>query len=344
MAWFVCFRPCWRIGRSKVAASPPLLSVVIPCYNGELWLSRAIDSILTQQCDWVEVVVVNDGSTDGTGEIMAGYGSRIVPVQQANSGVARARRTGVRSARGEYVKFLDADDVIPTGALSALSAFIHQFPGEALLGRAQEITEDGEIAGNRMYVIGYTPEHLSLLKNEYLLTQATHSSLWTIPRSLFETKAIFCESPPMLGEEYDFCIRLIESGIPIRYIDQVVSFIRGHAGVGRLSSTRDETRHLRQARQLQTVATFITERLPGHEPCAILRLAELAWSQGRHCLRMQMKLAAAEYFRIAREINPEVEPVGSRTYRVLSLAYGPERSERILECAKKLNAVRKRWR
>ncbi|MDQ3280427.1 MAG: glycosyltransferase [Acidobacteriota bacterium] len=89
----------------------PLVSVVIPVYNGERFVAQAIDSVLAQTMTNHEVVVVNDGSTDGTAGLLASYGDRIRVHHQKNGGVASARNAGVRAARSGFIAFLDADDV-----------------------------------------------------------------------------------------------------------------------------------------------------------------------------------------------------------------------------------------
>jgi glycosyltransferase involved in cell wall biosynthesis len=94
-----------------MTAAKPSVSVIIPVFNGARTIARAIDSALAQRFDGiVEVIVVNDGSTDATAEILRGYGARISVIDQSNSGPARARNIGVENSRGEYIAFLDADD------------------------------------------------------------------------------------------------------------------------------------------------------------------------------------------------------------------------------------------
>lgn len=88
----------------------PLVSVVIPVYNGQRHLRQALDSVFAQTYPSLEVIAVNDGSTDGSAEILAGYGDRLVVIDQANAGVGAARNAGIAGARGELVAFLDQDD------------------------------------------------------------------------------------------------------------------------------------------------------------------------------------------------------------------------------------------
>src|SRR5512135_2377456 len=87
------------------------VSAVIPTFNRLGYIRRAIDSVLAQTVPVDEVLVVDDGSTDGTAEALAAeYGAGVRIVKQANTGVSGARRRGVREARGEWIAFLDSDD------------------------------------------------------------------------------------------------------------------------------------------------------------------------------------------------------------------------------------------
>ena len=90
---------------------PRLCSVIIPAYNVEGYVSEAIESALAQTYPYIEVVVVNDGSTDGTEKMIEPYLDRIVYVKQDNQGLAATRNVAVRVASGEYIALLDADDV-----------------------------------------------------------------------------------------------------------------------------------------------------------------------------------------------------------------------------------------
>ncbi|HTW89820.1 MAG TPA: glycosyltransferase [Candidatus Binataceae bacterium] len=87
------------------------VSVVTPVYNGARTLKRALDSALAQEFDDFEVIVVNDGSTDSTASILAGYGDRIRVIDQPRGGCSAASNTGCRAARGEFVAWIDADDI-----------------------------------------------------------------------------------------------------------------------------------------------------------------------------------------------------------------------------------------
>lgn len=87
------------------------ISVIIPVYNGEKYIKQAIDSILAQTYKPLEVVIIDDGSEDDTRQAVSDYGNDIVYFYQENRGIAAARNRGISESRGEYICFLDSDDI-----------------------------------------------------------------------------------------------------------------------------------------------------------------------------------------------------------------------------------------
>ena len=88
-----------------------LVSIVMPAFNAEKTIVRAIDSVLKQTYPNIELLIINDGSTDNTSEIVSKYrDSRVALINQGNKGLSGARNTGLENIKGEYVTFLDSDD------------------------------------------------------------------------------------------------------------------------------------------------------------------------------------------------------------------------------------------
>jgi glycosyltransferase involved in cell wall biosynthesis len=147
---------------------PPRVSVIIPTHNRRDLLRAAVDSALAQTYPDVEVIVVDDGSTDDTTTAMAQYAGRVVYLRQTNQGVAAARNTGIWAATGEYLTFLDDDDLIHPDKLALHIPFLEAERDFGLSYSAwQQISEDGtrilgEVRPNRQGQLGGGPRaHLA---------------------------------------------------------------------------------------------------------------------------------------------------------------------------------------
>jgi glycosyltransferase involved in cell wall biosynthesis len=114
---------------SGVSVSPPgLISVVIPAYNAQHSLRATLDSVLAQTWTNTEIIVVDDGSTDHTADLLASYGDRVRAIRQPNGGLASARRTGVAAARGELIALMDADDLCRPERLAVQARVLQRWP------------------------------------------------------------------------------------------------------------------------------------------------------------------------------------------------------------------------
>jgi len=121
-------------------ASPntPAVSVIIPTYNRSARVADAVRSVLHQTFEDWELIVVDDGSTDGTARILDGWDTRMRVVSQSRSGVSSARNRGVEESRGDLIAFLDSDDRWLSRKLEVQTAFFHRFPG-AIICQTEEI-------------------------------------------------------------------------------------------------------------------------------------------------------------------------------------------------------------
>ncbi len=126
----------------------PLVSVIIPVFNGEETICRAVDSVLAQSYRELEVIVVDDGSTDSTNKLLRQYGSKIRLAEREKSSLASARNHGIRLARGEYLAFLDADDSWVQEKLAIQVAILRKHPSVGLtFGNLEVVNKQGEKLG-----------------------------------------------------------------------------------------------------------------------------------------------------------------------------------------------------
>jgi glycosyltransferase involved in cell wall biosynthesis len=125
-----------------------LVSVIIPAYNAAGWVNRAIDSALAQTYTRREILVVNDGSTDTTADVLAEYGDAIQVLTQPNGGLSSARNRGIQEARGEFLAFLDADDYWLPEKLDRQVACLQQEWNVGFCStRTQVVSPEGEPLG-----------------------------------------------------------------------------------------------------------------------------------------------------------------------------------------------------
>lgn len=113
--------------------SQPLVSIVIPAYNCAATIGETVDSCLSQSYPNLEVIVVNDGSTDSTAAVLRAYGSRVRVLDKANGGLASARNAGHQIASGEYIAWLDADDIAHPDRIALQVAILQHSPTTVLV-------------------------------------------------------------------------------------------------------------------------------------------------------------------------------------------------------------------
>lgn len=137
-----------------------LVSVIIPNYNHAHFLGEAIQSVLGQSYHDFEIIVVDDGSTDNTREVVAKFGSQVRYIWQENQGLSAARNTGIRAARGEIIGLLDADDLYEPDFLSTLVPLLYNDPEADAVYCASQFVDETNRALPQQTRMAVTPERL----------------------------------------------------------------------------------------------------------------------------------------------------------------------------------------
>lgn len=199
------------------------VSVVIPNYNHAAFLGGAVESALGQTHADVEVIVVDDGSTDGSAEVIAAFGHRVQSVFKENGGPASARNEGLRRATGRFLIFLDSDDALLPSAVRDLLDCFERFPDAGLVFGNVIVDE----ADRRRRLVETAPPcgyvYNRLLESNFVLTSAT-----MLRRAAIDSAGWFDTDPGLfIVEDYDMWKRIARAH-PIYYTDTPVVVRREH--------------------------------------------------------------------------------------------------------------------
>lgn len=203
----------------------PLVSVVIPAFNAERYVSVAIRSVLAQSYSPVECVVVDDGSTDATRAVIRGFGDRVHTVHSENRGVASARNLGARSSKGSFLAFLDADDVWLPRKLERQMEVMLRMPDLGLVYTSLHIVDEhGRYIGRVD-----APPPWKALANTLLLEPpaASPASTGLLRRQTFEEVGGFSAGLSTSADCDFFC--KIASRHPVARLDAPMALYRHHA-------------------------------------------------------------------------------------------------------------------
>ena len=180
----------------------PTVSVIIPTYNHARLLEKALASVFAQTFKEYEVIVVNDGSTDDTAQVVAKFGTRVKYIEQANRGVSSARNRGIRESRGRYIAFLDPDD---TWFPDKLEKQITLLEARTELGfvyaSARAVDEDGNFLGNK-------PDRVHSNTLEELLRRNFIPTLTVVVRREFLEGVGYFDEELSGPEDYHLWLRL----------------------------------------------------------------------------------------------------------------------------------------
>lgn len=181
----------------------PLISVIIPTYNRAWSLAGAVESVLGQGHPAVELIVVDDGSTDETPALLARYGAALTVVTLENGGVSRARNRGIAASRGAFIAFLDSDDRWLAGKLDEQVAFFNANP-EAQICQTEELWIRN---GTRVNPCKHHTKPSGDIFEASLHLCLVSPSAVMMRRSLFDAVGFFDETLPAC-EDYDLWLRI----------------------------------------------------------------------------------------------------------------------------------------
>lgn len=200
--------------------SDALISVIIPCYNHAAYLARAIESVLAQLYKNVEIIVVDDGSTDDTKQVTGRF-PEVKYVYQQNQGLSAARNTGIDSSLGKYLLFLDADDWLTSDALKKNFDVISTHPEVAFVsGGHIKISDNGNVLEEVREIVN-EDHYKHFLQGNYVGMHATVLyARWVFDEFRFDTTLRACE-------DYDLYLK-ISRKYAVMHHNDVIAYYRIH--------------------------------------------------------------------------------------------------------------------
>jgi glycosyltransferase involved in cell wall biosynthesis len=225
-------------GSAKSAAKMPevlpRVSILIPCHNGKDYVGRAIESCLVLDYPDVEIIVIDDGSADGSATLVERY-EGVLCIRQANQGVSAARNNGIAAATGDFIVFLDHDDELTRDALRIGVALLQEKPEISFtFGLRQTVSADGHILSDQL-----KPD-----VREGMLTYAgAFHAGFPVPPSLalFRSEAVRqvggFDTRMQIGEDYDFFLRVLRTAPAWRHNTIVTRYRRHGSNVSQQKAT-----------------------------------------------------------------------------------------------------------
>lgn len=201
----------------SISRKTPLVTAIIPVYNGERFTERTLQHVVSQNYPALEIIVVDDGSTDATGDIVNRMDMDVRYFRQDNQGPASARNRGLKDASGEYIFFLDVDDYWPENNIRLLVEQIHADDHlDVVRGYAQLVFEDPKTGD---VTFGGNPKE----------SFADYIGAAVYRKTVFANVGLF--DPTLLfGEDSDWFVRARECQIPMKRIEDTTLYVRRHGG------------------------------------------------------------------------------------------------------------------
>ncbi|MCB8984693.1 MAG: glycosyltransferase [Ardenticatenaceae bacterium] len=310
------------------------VSVIIPCYNAARWIGEAVHSCLTQTYQPVEIIVVDDGSTDESLEILQGFDQKIRLEIGPRRGGNHARNLGFALSRGEYIQFLDADDFLLSEKIAYQVAFLEEMGADVVYGDWRH--------QNEMLEGTPTLGPIQFPGDQEDIIAALLSGWWTANLSiLFRRSAVIAaggwDETLQVGQDRDFFLSVALTGADIRYQPGCYSIYRRYGDV--------------------TVSTSSRQRwLDNHEK--ILQKAERLLKDSGQWTPYYRQALAHSYFHVARnyydrdktkqqhlyqkvvQLDPHYSPQESRLYNTAYRLMGFQHAEKLAGALRQIRKQR----
>jgi glycosyltransferase involved in cell wall biosynthesis/ADP-heptose:LPS heptosyltransferase/predicted SAM-dependent methyltransferase/predicted O-methyltransferase YrrM len=209
----------WQTEQPQIPETKPLVSVIMPVYNGADYIGQAIESVLTQDYSSFEIIVIDDGSTDNTREIVQGYhDGRVRCLHQQNKGVSHARNFGIRNAKGQFIMPLDADDMMAPAFISKHLAEFEKHPEADLVYSDVLLIDEAGHPITAMKMPEYQ-DRRHMIRDLFRAGHPVVPFRLGIRRSVFD-KIGFYDETLLVGEDYDMIRRFVKAALNAHHLGE----------------------------------------------------------------------------------------------------------------------------
>lgn len=303
-----------------------LVSIIIPCFNCERWVAAALESALAQTWPHKEIILVNDGSRDGSRAVAMGFQARGVQViDQANHGAAAARNTGLRASRGDFIQFLDADDLLAPDKLEHQLAVLEQAPGCVASGGWAHFRHDPGEAIFRAEPVWKDFDPVDWLVCSFTGGGMMHPAAWLAPRKVVDTAGPWNQALS-LDDDGEFFCRVLLASRGVKFVAAARTFYRSHLGP-RVSASRGRKAALSALSACESKERHLlaAEDSPRTRRAIARRYSHYAWDQYGVAPELSAR-AADRWHSLAPALPP---PAGSRLTIVMMRLLGWRRTRSI---------------
>jgi glycosyltransferase involved in cell wall biosynthesis len=304
-----------------------LVSIVIPCHNAAPWLTQTLESALAQTWKEKEVILVDDGSTDGSPAVAARFEPRgVTVVSQANRGASAARNHGLRLARGSYIQYLDADDLLAPEKIALQMELAGRCGRDMALcctwSRFVSTPSDAEFSPQPL-CRDAAPVDWVVSKLE--CNAMMHPAAWLTPRSLSELAGPWDESLS-LDDDGEYFTRVVLASHGVRFCQEAVSFYRSRLP-GSLSRSNSDRAWDSALRSLELSSRMLRQKEDSPRTRGACADAFQQFIYSAYPRAAQCRMRAARH--VAELGGSSLKPPGGPRFRLASRILGWRLAKRL---------------
>lgn len=307
--------------------STPLVSILIPCFNAERWVSQTLDSALAQTWPNIEIIVVNDGSTDGSRELLNAYESRgIKVIDQPNRGQTAALNRCLQEASGDYIQYLDADDLLAADKIELQVRRLLQHPDCIAMaewarfwGRADEATFSRYPAWCDSDPVDW------LVANWDEGGGMMYPAMWLLPRAIVDTIGPWAEDLTLINDT-DYFTRAVLASRRVLFCNGAKSYYRSGIA-GSLSGLKSRKGWESQDKVLRLCEGYLLAR---EDSDRTRRVNSMLWQRFAHASYPYVPDLANVALRRAESLHHErLKPEGGCAFRLVGQIAGWKLARRL---------------